>query len=198
MRMGYNLRAVLENCRLLARAGFREQMSVNYSFNVIDKRPETISQTVAYHRELEQYGFEQGLIRPGYDPMSMMPWTAGKLLWNPEPLGSTFGRLCLEAFARNPGDFGRTLIDLLERVMAAPPWRRPCGRRWRGARPLRQRWVELAIKGFASRLGQPAPAGGPTSRPVLCLIGVAGVAGQGIKAAATGTASPATGGKGTY
>ena len=23
-----------------------------------------------------QYGFEQGLIQPGYNPMSMMPWTA--------------------------------------------------------------------------------------------------------------------------
>jgi radical SAM superfamily enzyme YgiQ (UPF0313 family) len=100
MRMGYNLRTVLDNCRLLVAAVFREQVSVNYSFNVIDERPETIRQTVAYHRELEQYGFDQGLIRSGYDPMSMMPWTAGKLLWNPEPLGSTFGRLCLEAFAR--------------------------------------------------------------------------------------------------
>ena len=139
MRMGYNLRTVLENCRLLVQAGFREHVSVNYSFNVIDERPETIRQTVAYHRELErifgannvepaiffiglqphthleQYGFDQGLIRPGYDPMSMMPWTARKLLWNPEPLGSTFGRLCLEAFESNPGDFGRTVIDLLER-----------------------------------------------------------------------------------
>jgi radical SAM superfamily enzyme YgiQ (UPF0313 family) len=145
MRMGYNLRTVLENCRLLARAGFCEQVSVNYSFNVIDERPETIRQTVAYHRELErifganhvepaiffiglqphthleQYGFEQGLIRPGYDPMSMMPWTARKLLWNPEPMGSTFGRLCLEAFERNPGDFGRTVIDLLERDYGCAP-----------------------------------------------------------------------------
>jgi radical SAM superfamily enzyme YgiQ (UPF0313 family) len=145
MRMGYNLRTVLESCRLLARAGFREQVSVNYSFNVIDERPETIRQTVAYHRELErifgankvepaiffiglqphthleQYGFEQGLISPGYDPMSMMPWTARKLLWNPEPMGSTFGRLCLEAFATNPSDFGRTVIDLLERDYGCAP-----------------------------------------------------------------------------
>ena len=36
MRMGYNLRTVLENCRLLTRAGFRQHVSVNYSFNVID------------------------------------------------------------------------------------------------------------------------------------------------------------------
>ena len=145
MRMGYNLRTVLESCRLLARAGFREQVSVNYSFNVIDERPETIRQTVAYHRELErifgadkvepaiffiglqphthleQYGFDQGLIRPGYDPMSMMPWTARKLLWNPEPMGSIFGRLCLEAFASNPADFGRTVIDLLERNYGCAP-----------------------------------------------------------------------------
>jgi len=145
MRMGYNLRTVLENCRLLVEAGFREHVSVNYSFNVIDERPETIRQTVAYHRELErifgadkvepaiffiglqphthleQYGFDQGLIRPGYDPMSMMPWTARKLLWNPEPMGSTFGRLCLEAFASNPADFGRTVIDLLERDYGCAP-----------------------------------------------------------------------------
>jgi radical SAM superfamily enzyme YgiQ (UPF0313 family) len=145
MRMGYNLRIVLENCRLLVQAGFREHVSVNYSFNVIDERPETIRQTVAYHRELErifgadnvepaiffiglqphthleQYGFDQGLIRPGYNPMSMMPWTARKLLWNPEPMGSTFGSLCLEAFERNPGDFGRTVIDLLERDYGCAP-----------------------------------------------------------------------------
>ncbi len=145
MRMGYNLRTVLENCRLLARAGFREHVSVNYSFNVIDERPETIRQTVAYHRELEQifgadkvepaiffiglqphthleqYAFEQGVLKPGYDPMSMMPWTARKLLWNPEPMGGSFGRICLEAFRRNPTDFGRTVMDLLERDYGRAP-----------------------------------------------------------------------------
>jgi radical SAM superfamily enzyme YgiQ (UPF0313 family) len=145
MRMGYNLRTVLESCRLLARAGFREHVSVNYSFNVIDERPETIRQTIAYHRELEaifgadkvepaiffiglqphthleQYGFEQGVLRPGYNPMSMMPWTARRLLWNPEPMGSTFGRVCLEAFDRNPGDFGRTVMALLEQRYGVAP-----------------------------------------------------------------------------
>ncbi len=139
MRMGYNLRTVLQNCRLLSQAGFKDHVSVNYSFNVIDERPETISQTVAYHRELEkifgqenivpmiffiglqphthleQYGFEKGLIKPGYNPMSMMPWTARKLLWNPEPMGKIFGRICLEAFELNPNNFGRTVMDLLEK-----------------------------------------------------------------------------------
>ncbi len=145
MRMGYNLRTVLESCRMLARAGFREHVSVNYSFNVIDERPETIRQTVAYHRELErifgadkvepaiffiglqphthleQYGFDQGLLQPGYNPMSMMPWHARKMLWNPEPMGSTFGRICLEAFDTNPADFGRTVMDLLERDYGVAP-----------------------------------------------------------------------------
>ncbi len=145
MRMGYNLRTVLESCRLLARAGFREHVSVNYSFNVIDERPETIRQTVAYHRELErifgadkvepaiffiglqphthleQYAFEQGSLQPGYNPMSMMPWTARQLLWNPEPMGSTFGRVCLEAFRLNPSDFGRTVMALLERDYGCAP-----------------------------------------------------------------------------
>ncbi len=145
MRMGYNLRTVLESCRMLAAAGFREHVSVNYSFNVIDERPETIRQTVAYHRELErifgadkvepaiffiglqphthleQYAFDQGVLAPGYNPMSMLPWTARKLLWNPEPMGRTFGRICLEAFERNPGDFGRTVMALLERDYGVAP-----------------------------------------------------------------------------
>jgi radical SAM superfamily enzyme YgiQ (UPF0313 family) len=145
MRMGYNLRTVLESCRMLARAGFREHVSVNYSFNVIDERPETIRQTVAYHRELErifgadkvepaiffiglqphthleQYGFDQGLIKPGYNPMSMLPWDARRMLWNPEPMGSTFGRICLEAFDKNPADFGRTVMALLERDYGLAP-----------------------------------------------------------------------------
>ncbi|WP_370455639.1 photosystem II high light acclimation radical SAM protein [Synechococcus sp. RSCCF101] len=145
MRMGYNLRTVLENCRLLAAAGFREHVSVNYSFNVIDERPETIRQTIAYHRaleeifggdhvepaiffiglqphtHLEQYGFDQGLLQPGYNPMSMMPWTARKLLWNPEPMGRTFGRICLEAFDTDPADFGRTVMRLLERDYGRAP-----------------------------------------------------------------------------
>ena len=47
--------------------------------------------------------------------MSLMPWTARKLLWNPEPMGKEFGRICLEAFDTNPNDFGRTVMNLLER-----------------------------------------------------------------------------------
>lgn len=145
MRMGYNLRVVLDNCRLLASAGFKEHVSVNYSFNVIDERPETIRQTVAYHRELEKifgrdkvepaiffiglqphthlenYGLEKGLINPNYNPMGMMPWTARQLLWNPEPMGSVFGRICLEAFDANPTDFGRTVMALLERDYGLAP-----------------------------------------------------------------------------
>jgi len=138
MRMGYNLRVVLQNCRDLKAAGFNDLVSVNYSFNVIDETYETIRQTIAYHRELEaifgakkvepaiffiglqphthleDYAFDQNILKPGYNPMSMMPWTARKLLWNPEPLGSFFGNVCLEAWQRNPNDFGRTVLDILE------------------------------------------------------------------------------------
>jgi radical SAM superfamily enzyme YgiQ (UPF0313 family) len=138
MRMGYNLRTVLENCRDLKAAGFNDLVSVNYSFNVIDERPETIRQTIAYHRELERifgadkvepaiffiglqphthleaYAFEQNILKPGYDPMSLMPWTAKKLLWNPEPLGSFLGEVCLQAWRQNPYDFGREVLKILE------------------------------------------------------------------------------------
>ncbi len=138
MRMGYNLRTVLENCRDLKAAGFNDLVSVNYSFNVIDERPETIRQTVAYHRALEEifgadkvepaiffiglqphthledYAFEHKILKPGYNPMSHMPWTAKKLLWNPEPMGSRFGEVCLHAWRDNPNDFGRQVMNILE------------------------------------------------------------------------------------
>ena len=138
MRMGYNLRTVLQNCRDLKAAGFNDVVSVNYSFNVIDETHDTIRQTVAYHRELEQifgadkvepaiffiglqphthleeYAFKNDILKPGYDPMSLMPWTAKKLLWNPEPLGSFFGEVCLQAWQQNPQDFGREVMKILQ------------------------------------------------------------------------------------
>ncbi len=138
MRMGYNLRNVLQNCRDLKNAGFNDVVSVNYSFNVIDETFETIRQTIAYHRELEkifgvekvepaiffiglqphthleEYAFKNNILKPGYNPMSMMPWTAKKLLWNPEPLGSFFGEVCLQAWQQNPDDFGREVFKILE------------------------------------------------------------------------------------
>jgi len=60
-------------------------------------------------------------LKPGYNPMSMMPWTARKLLWNPEPLGSYFGEVCLAAWQRNGDDFGRTVIDILEERLGRAP-----------------------------------------------------------------------------
>jgi radical SAM superfamily enzyme YgiQ (UPF0313 family) len=141
MRMGYNLRTVLQNCRDLKAAGFNDLVSVNYSFNVIDERLETIRQTIAYHRELErifgadkvepaiffiglqphthleEYAFREGIIKPGYNPMSLMPWNAKKLLWNPEPLGSFFGEVCLQAWRQNPNDFGREVMRILEQKL---------------------------------------------------------------------------------
>jgi radical SAM superfamily enzyme YgiQ (UPF0313 family) len=139
MRMGYNLRTVLENCRDLKAAGFNDLVSVNYSFNVIDETFETIRQTIAYHRALEQifgadkvepaiffiglqphthleeYAFQQGILQKGYDPLAIhLPWVAKKLLWNPEPLGSFFGEVCLQAWQRNPNDFGREVMRILE------------------------------------------------------------------------------------
>lgn len=139
MRMGYNLRTVLENCRDLKAAGFNDLVSVNYSFNVIDETIETIRQTIAYHRELEaifgedkvepaiffiglqphthleQYAFDQNILQPGYDPLAIhLPWVAKKLLWNPEPLGSLFGEVCLQAWRQNPNDFGREVMRILE------------------------------------------------------------------------------------
>ncbi len=139
MRLAYNLKSVLENCRMLVEAGFRNHVSVNYSFNVFDETTNTIKQTIAYHRELEnifgkglvdpaiffiglqphtlleKYALENNILKPSYNPMSMMPWTARKLLWNPGPLGKKLGEVCLEAFDNKDDEFGKTVINILER-----------------------------------------------------------------------------------
>ena len=139
MQLAYNLKTVLENCKMLVEAGFRNHVSVNYSFNVFDETPNTIKQTVAYHRELEnifgkglvdpaiffiglqphtlleKYALENNILKPSYNPMSMMPWTARKLLWNPGPLGKKLGEVCLEAFDNKDDEFGKTVINILER-----------------------------------------------------------------------------------
>ena len=47
--------------------------------------------------------------------MSMMPWTARKLLWNPGSLVKKLGQVCLEAFDNPEDEFGKTVIDILER-----------------------------------------------------------------------------------
>jgi radical SAM superfamily enzyme YgiQ (UPF0313 family) len=139
MKLAYNLKTVLDNCRMLVEAGFKNHVSVNYSFNVFDETPNTIKQTIAYHRELEnifgqglvdpaiffiglqphtlleKYALENNILKPNYNPMSMMPWTARKLLWNPGPLGKKLGEVCLEAFDNKDDEFGKTVINILER-----------------------------------------------------------------------------------
>ena len=139
MQLAYNLKTVLNNCRMLVKAGFKNHVSVNYSFNVFDETPNTIRQTIAYHRELEnifgkglvdpaiffiglqphtlleKYALENNILKPNYNPMSMMPWTARKLLWNPGLLGQKLGEVCLEAFDNKDDEFGKTVINILER-----------------------------------------------------------------------------------
>ena len=97
MRLAYDLETVLNNCRMLVQSGFKNHVSVNYSFNVFDETPSTIRQTIAYHRELEnifgeglvdpaiffiglqphtlleQYALDHKILKPNYNPMSMMP-----------------------------------------------------------------------------------------------------------------------------
>ncbi|MBV9388503.1 MAG: B12-binding domain-containing radical SAM protein [Chroococcidiopsidaceae cyanobacterium CP_BM_ER_R8_30] len=172
MRMGYNLRTVLENCRDLKAAGFNDIVSVNYSFNVIDESLETIRQTVAYHRELEQifgadkvepaiffiglqphthleqYAFKHNILKPGYDPMNLKPWTVKKVLWNPEPLGSFFGEVCLQAWRQNPNDFGREVMNILEARLGRAE-------------------LDTALTAPVERAGEAGEAGGENNRPSL-------------------------------
>jgi hypothetical protein len=70
---------------------------------------------------LEQYAFKEDMLKPGYDPMNLMPWNARKLLWNPQPMGSFFGAVCLQAWRQNPKDFGREVMAILEQRLGRAP-----------------------------------------------------------------------------
>jgi len=43
------------------------------------------------------------------------------LLWNPEPLGSFFGDVCMQAWRQNPDDFGREVMNILEKRLGCAP-----------------------------------------------------------------------------
>jgi hypothetical protein len=49
-------------------------VSVNYSFNVIDERPDTIRQTLAYHRALEGV-FGRDKVEPAIFFIGLQPHT---------------------------------------------------------------------------------------------------------------------------
>ena len=51
----------------------------------------------------------------------MMPWTAIKLLWNPDLLGKKLGQICLEAFDNSEDEFGKTLSMSLRENMESLP-----------------------------------------------------------------------------
>ena len=74
------------------------------------------------HTHLEEYAFKNNILKRGYNPLAIyFPWVAKKLLWNPEPLGSFFGEVCLQAWQQNPNDFGREVMNILEQRLGAAP-----------------------------------------------------------------------------
>ena len=74
------------------------------------------------HTLLEKYALDHKILKPNYNPMSMMPWTARKVLWNPRSLGKKLGEVWLEAFDNKDDEFGKTVfLDILEREYGKSP-----------------------------------------------------------------------------
>ena len=59
------------------------------------------------HTLLEKYTLDQRILKPNYNPMSMMPWTARKLLWNLGSPGEKLVQAWLEAFGNKNDEFGK-------------------------------------------------------------------------------------------
>jgi radical SAM superfamily enzyme YgiQ (UPF0313 family) len=146
MRMGYNLRTVLENCRSAGPGRFPRSRVGELLVQRDRRAARDDRQTVAYHRELErifgadkvepaiffiglqphthleEYAFDKNILKRDYNPLDIhLPWVSKKLLWNPGPLGAFLGEVCLEAWQRNPDDFGREVMDILEERLGRAP-----------------------------------------------------------------------------
>lgn len=122
LTLGFQLEDLYQGCRYLKEAGFRGRLILNYSLNAPGDTEETLLESVASYKEiarimgedrvfpfifflgvqphtgLEARLLNEGYLAPGYDPLSLNPFTVRKMLYNPAPLNRVLAQACLEAW----------------------------------------------------------------------------------------------------
>jgi radical SAM superfamily enzyme YgiQ (UPF0313 family) len=122
LKLGFSLGDAMLALERLKAAGYAGRVLVNLSLNAPGETRESLAETIeAVGRikalfgpdrvvpvvfflaiqpgtGLEALAFDEGRLRPGYDPLSIWPWRARKLIYNPEPHGAMIGRACAQAF----------------------------------------------------------------------------------------------------
>ncbi|RMH32824.1 MAG: radical SAM protein [Nitrospirae bacterium] len=127
LHMGFKLEHLYEGCRHLREAGFAGRVILNYSLNSPEETEETLLQSVESYKivasilgedrvfplmfflgvqpntDLEQRLLAEGYLSAGYNPLSLAPWNAKKLLYNPPPLNRLIAKACLTAWRKKHG-----------------------------------------------------------------------------------------------
>jgi hypothetical protein len=120
--LGFSLDDAMRGLECVAAAGYKGRILVNLSLNAPGETRESLAESLAivdrirslFGSErvvpvvfflaiqpgtgLERLALAEGRLRPGYDPLSIWPWRARRLIYNPGPLGAMIGRACAEAF----------------------------------------------------------------------------------------------------
>ena len=138
LRMGFSVEEVMEGFKVLKSAGYKGRVLVDLSLNSPGETEETLKETLGVfndisrmftpdrvtpvvfflavqpHTALERMALDDGLLKEGYDPLSVRPWDLLRLIYNPPPLGRLIGRSCALAFRDGQSDRGRAILANLE------------------------------------------------------------------------------------
>ena len=141
--MGFNLEDLIRGCRYLKEAGFKGKIILNYSLNSPGETAETLQKCVESYRriasifqesqvfpfiffigiqphsEIEKRLIREGHLSADYNPLSLSPFTARKMFYNPPPLDRVIGRACLKAWAHPSDNPGRDILLNLESGLTA-------------------------------------------------------------------------------
>jgi radical SAM superfamily enzyme YgiQ (UPF0313 family) len=143
LRMGFSVEEVMEGFKVLKAAGYAGRIMIDLSLNSPGETRETLRETldvfekirrmfgpdrvtpvifflaIQPHTGLEKEALEDGVIKKGYDPLSVWPWHLSKLIYNPPPLGTMIGRCCALAFRDGQPEKGNTILSNLEAELDA-------------------------------------------------------------------------------
>ncbi len=141
LRLGFTVDDVMRGLGHIKAAGYTGRILVNLSLNAPGESAASLEETIdvvgrirsIFGPErvvpvifflaiqpgtgLEALAFEEGRLRPGYDPLSVWPWRARALIHNPPPLGNMIGRACAEAFRGGLEGRGDRILAAISREL---------------------------------------------------------------------------------
>jgi hypothetical protein len=139
LRLGFRIDEVKRGLGTLKAAGYTGRLLLNLSLNAPGETPATMRETIRFvqwatdsfgpdrvvpvvfflaiqpHTGLEERALAEGHLRPGYNPLSVMPWNVLKLIYNPPPLGRIVGRACVMAFRAGVKEPGMRVLQEIAR-----------------------------------------------------------------------------------